>query len=214
MARGTLHSPKPEGQRRRRNAPAHAETILPRDDEVRGQELAELTAGRAFGPETVAWFETWRRSPQAAVFEATDWLRLATLAPIVDAYWRRPSAAALSEIRMNEERLGATVVDRMRAPAGRGRGRHQDRPGPPACRPTPGPPRPARGQVTAKEAAEFALLLGATKPAKSAVAVSALTSVEAFPLDGSSGRWTGASPRSSRTGSFSPTETRQATRTA
>lgn len=115
MARGTLHSPKPDGQRRRRNAPTHGETVLPRDGKVRGPELAELTAGRAFGPETVAWFDTWRRSPQAAVFETTDWLRLATLAPIVDAYWRRPSAAALSEIRMNEERLGATVVDRLRA---------------------------------------------------------------------------------------------------
>lgn len=114
MARGTLHSPKPDGQRRRRNAPTHGETVLPRDGQLRGPELAELTAGRPFGPETVAWFDTWRRSPQAAVFEATDWLRLATLAPIVDAYWRRPSAAALSEIRMNEERLGATVVDWMR----------------------------------------------------------------------------------------------------
>ena len=37
------------------------------------------------------------------------------LAPIVESYLRRPSAAALSEIRMNEERLSATVVDRMRA---------------------------------------------------------------------------------------------------
>lgn len=109
MARGTMHAPKPDDQRRRRNAPTHGETVLPRDGEVRGPEL---TAGRPFGPETVAWFDTWRRSPQAAVFEATDWLRLATLAPIVDAYWRRPSAAALSEIRMNEERLGATVADR------------------------------------------------------------------------------------------------------
>ncbi|MFI7069561.1 phage terminase small subunit [Micromonospora sediminicola] len=115
MGRGTMHAPKNEATRRRRNAPTHGETVLPRDDAVRGPELAELTAGREFRPETTAWFETWRRSPQAAVFEATDWLRLATLAPIVDAYWRRPSAAALSEIRMNEERLGATVVDRMRA---------------------------------------------------------------------------------------------------
>ncbi|MDG4792690.1 hypothetical protein [Micromonospora sp. WMMD1082] len=116
MARGTMHAPKPEGQRRRRNAPTHGETVLPADDgTLRGPELAELTAGREFRAETVAWFDDWRRSPQAAIFERTDWRRLATLAPIVDAYWRRPSAAALSEIRMNEERLGATVVDRMRA---------------------------------------------------------------------------------------------------
>jgi hypothetical protein len=53
--------------------------------------------------------------PQAALFEATDWGRLAMLAPIVEAYYRRPSAAALGEIRMSEERLGATIVDRLRA---------------------------------------------------------------------------------------------------
>lgn len=115
MGRGTMHAPKPDATRRRRNAPTHGETVLPDDEEVRGPSLADLAPGREFRPETNAWFETWRRSPQAAVFIGTDWLRLATLAPIVDAYWKRPSAAALSEIRMNEERLGATVVDRMRA---------------------------------------------------------------------------------------------------
>lgn len=44
-----------------------------------------------------------------------DWARLGLLAAIVESYSRKPSAAALSEIRMNEERLGATFVDRMRA---------------------------------------------------------------------------------------------------
>ena len=52
---------------------------------------------------------------EAAVFEPTDWRRLDSLATIVEAYWRQPSADALSEIRTNEERLGAIVVDRMRA---------------------------------------------------------------------------------------------------
>lgn len=115
MSRGTMHPSKPEGQRRRRNTPTHGETVLPRSDELRGPELAELTGGRVFGPEVLAWYDVWRRSPQAAVFESTDWLRLAMLAPIVEAHFRRPSAAALGEIRMNEERLGATFVDRMRA---------------------------------------------------------------------------------------------------
>lgn len=110
MARGTMHAPKPDGQRRRRNAPTHSDQIVTVDDELRGPELAG-----PFSPSTLAWFETWRRSPQAQLFEETDWSRLVLLAPIVDAYFRRPSAAALSEIRMNEERLGATVVDRMRA---------------------------------------------------------------------------------------------------
>jgi hypothetical protein len=42
-------------------------------------------------------------------------MRLGILAPLVERYALRPSASALSEIRQNEERLGATVVDRMRA---------------------------------------------------------------------------------------------------
>ena len=109
MARGTLHAPKGEG-RRRRNAPTHGEKVVVDDGLVRGPELAG-----EYGPETRAWYETWRRSPQAALFEATDWQRLTLLAAIVDRYFQRPSAAALSEVRMNEERLGATVVDRMRA---------------------------------------------------------------------------------------------------
>lgn len=114
MGRGTMHAPKPDDQRRRRNAPTHGETVLPRDGEIRGPELTALTS-RTFSEDTLAWFDDWRQSPQAAVFELTDWRRLALLAPIVESYLRRPSAAALSEIRMNEERLGATVVDRMRA---------------------------------------------------------------------------------------------------
>jgi len=110
MARGTMHAPKPDGERRRRNAPSHGEHVLTADGEKRGPELVG-----PYTEPTIAWHETWRSSPQAQLFQETDWSRLALLAPIVESYFRRPSAAALSEIRMNEERLGATVVDRMRA---------------------------------------------------------------------------------------------------
>jgi len=47
MARGTMHAPKPDGQRQRRNAPTRGETV-PRDGKVRGPKLSELTAVRAF----------------------------------------------------------------------------------------------------------------------------------------------------------------------
>jgi hypothetical protein len=115
MSRGTLHASKPDGARRRRNAPAHGETKLVRDGLVRGVPHAEATGDDTWLPQTVAWWETWRRVPQSQLFEETDWSRLAMLAAIVDGYWKRPSAAAMGEIRMSEERLGATVVDRMRA---------------------------------------------------------------------------------------------------
>lgn len=117
MARGTMHAPKAEGQRRRRNAPTHDGITVTRDGQLRGPSLAEATGvpDEAWLPQVVAWWNTWRRAPQAQVFEETDWARLVMLAPIVEAYWKRPGAAALGEIRMNEERLGATITDRMRA---------------------------------------------------------------------------------------------------
>lgn len=115
MARGTMHAQKDAATRRRRNAPTHQETTLTRDGKVRGPELEALTGRDDWPVGVTTWYATWRRAPQAQTFEDTDWLRLGMLAPIVEAYLRRPSAAALSEIRMNEERLGATVVDRMRA---------------------------------------------------------------------------------------------------
>lgn len=115
MARGTMTAGKPADQRRNRSKPAHEEISLPRDGVLRGPDLAELT-GRDTWPVAVQiWYTTWRKSPQAAAFEDTDWMRLGMLAPIIEGYFKRPGAAALGEIRMTEERLGATVVDRMRA---------------------------------------------------------------------------------------------------
>lgn len=114
MARGTMHSQKPEGQRRRRNKPTHDTTVYTDEGKVYGPSLEELT-GRSWRAEVEAWFEDWRHMPQARDFERTDWRRLALIAPLVEKMIDNPGAAAMSEIRMNEERLGATVTDRMRA---------------------------------------------------------------------------------------------------
>jgi hypothetical protein len=64
--------------------------------------------------ETVAWFETWANSEQAAEFAATDWQRLLMLAPLVDAYFTKPDRFLMGEIRATESKLGATVEDRKR----------------------------------------------------------------------------------------------------
>lgn len=120
MARGTAHAPKPDGQRRRRNAPATGERVFERTGAVHGPDITDATF-RVDWPEPVrAWWETWRRAPQAAAFEATDWQRLAFLAPLVEslangACSTNEQIKLLSEIRMNEERLGATFTDRQRA---------------------------------------------------------------------------------------------------
>jgi hypothetical protein len=113
--RGTLHAPKPDDQRRRTNAPTHGATVLARDGELRGPELVELTGRADWPPHVVSWFTRWRTSPMAAVFEDTDWSRLGLLAWCIEALAIAPSAALVGEVRMNEERLGATFIDRQRA---------------------------------------------------------------------------------------------------
>jgi hypothetical protein len=114
MARGTMHAGKPDDQRRRRNKPTHETNVYTDDGTVYGPTLEELT-GQTWSAPVEIWFEDWRRMPQARDFLRTDWRRLAMIAPLVQKMQDSPGAAAMSEIRMNEERLGATVVDRMRA---------------------------------------------------------------------------------------------------
>ncbi len=114
MARGTLHAPKTEN-RRRTNAPVHGKIELVRDGVVRGSSLQDASGRADWNPLTIDWWETWRRMPQASIFEPTDWQRLLVLAFLLDSYWLKPQAASLSEIRQNEERLGGTVMDRVRA---------------------------------------------------------------------------------------------------
>jgi hypothetical protein len=106
--------PPPSENRRRRNADTFEgyESAVVSDAEVRGPDLPQADL---YGPQTIAWYETWRRAPQAAVFVPTDWQRLIMLAPLVDAYYLEPSTKLLAEIRLNEGLLGATHADRLRA---------------------------------------------------------------------------------------------------
>lgn len=108
-------APKPAEQRRRRNADPVGSTVLAKSKRPKGPTLIQATGRSKWSKQTQAWWNTWRTSPQAAAFLATDWQRLAMLAPLVERYWFQPQTAILAEIRLNEERLGATVVDRQRA---------------------------------------------------------------------------------------------------
>lgn len=104
-------APKEHHQRERDTRRRQSDVVsVVQDGEIRGPELEG-----PYGDETRAWYLDWQTSPQAVLFTNTDWRRLLLLAPIVESYFRKPSAAALSEIRLNEERLGATYVDRLRA---------------------------------------------------------------------------------------------------
>jgi hypothetical protein len=108
MAAGPLPKAQHARERDTRRRQGDAITLYP-DGVVRGPELPG-----GYQPETVEWYETWRRSPQAQLFQATDWMTLRRLARLYDDDIRRGSAAAKSEIRLAEEKWGATVADRLR----------------------------------------------------------------------------------------------------
>jgi hypothetical protein len=83
-------------------------------DEDVPDKLRKLFKRDSYSVATCRWWDTWVESDQAESFKATDWQRLQMLAPLVEAYFRRPGHNALAEIRQNESLLGATVTDRMR----------------------------------------------------------------------------------------------------
>lgn len=96
--------------------------------EITVSESSEVDAPKLFkrakySVATQRWWDNWATSPQASTFLSTDWERLQMLAPLVEAYWQDPKPSLLAEIRLNEERLGATVRDRqsLRMTVGPGR---------------------------------------------------------------------------------------------
>jgi hypothetical protein len=61
---------------------------------------------RGQSEETKRWWKTWCESPQAALFEDTDWQRLLDLVPLKEAYYGG-KLSLQAEIRRNEASLGA-----------------------------------------------------------------------------------------------------------
>jgi hypothetical protein len=79
------------------------------DGQVRGPELPAF----AWHERTVAWYETWRRSPMAATFIDADWDFLIDTAMLHTEMWNgSPGLAA--EIRLRVGKLAGTPEDRLR----------------------------------------------------------------------------------------------------
>jgi hypothetical protein len=110
-------APKMQHQRERDTRRRQADAVSVADDGVlRGPDFPFDVVPEPH-PATVSWWETWRRAPQAQLFEETDWQTLRRAARLQDAVMTaaKVSAQAVSELRLIEERLGATYVDRQRA---------------------------------------------------------------------------------------------------
>jgi len=113
---GPLPSPihQRESDTRRR---LKARTAVTSDGVVRGPDLIEASGQAEWHDATLRWWNAWRLSAQAQTFLPTDWERLLLIAPLRDVIARnpqRPSTSAIAELRLNEERLGATHADRIR----------------------------------------------------------------------------------------------------
>jgi hypothetical protein len=103
-------APKDPEKRRRRNADPVPATVVAADGEARGPDLPD---GVDWPAQTLVWWETWRRSPQAQAFTETDWSFLLDTALLHSRLWSGEASAA-PELRLRVAKFGATPEDRAR----------------------------------------------------------------------------------------------------
>jgi hypothetical protein len=111
---GNGPAPKDPAKRRRRNADPVPTTCVQADGRVRGPRLPPLADGEAWHPRTLAWWATWRKSPQAQAFTGTDWDFLLDTALMHHTMWSKGRWEFASEVRLRAGKLGATPEDRLR----------------------------------------------------------------------------------------------------
>ena len=104
-------APKPTASRERDLRRKTAGAVELNDDgQTRGPDLpADLEWPAA----TRDWWETWRNSPQAQTFVATDWSFLLDTAMLHAEYWLGDRSLA-AELRLRMAKFGTTPEDRMR----------------------------------------------------------------------------------------------------
>lgn len=113
------HGMAPKGTRSRARDSRARDAEMQRveaDGEIRGPMLPEgvLPDDDDWHPRTRQWWETWRRSPQAAVFIETDWDFLLDTALLHHVMWTKGRWEFASEVRLRAAKYGATPEDRMR----------------------------------------------------------------------------------------------------
>jgi hypothetical protein len=65
-------------------------------------------------PQTVDWWEMWKRSAQADTFTESDWSFLADTALMHTAMWSKGQWTLAAEVRLRVAKFGATPEDRAR----------------------------------------------------------------------------------------------------
>jgi hypothetical protein len=109
-------APKDPSVRRRRNADPAPTVEVSVDGEQRGPNLPidVLPNHEQWHPRTREWWRTWRESPQAQTFTATDWDFLIDTALMHHTMWSQGRWEFASELRLRAAKFGATPEDRLR----------------------------------------------------------------------------------------------------
>lgn len=103
--------PKDPTTRARRNAdPVPTRHLAP---DATPASAPDLPSDVEWHPRTLAWWETWRSSGQAAELTATDWDFLLDTALLHTKFWNGNDKVA-SELRLRVAKFGATPEDRAR----------------------------------------------------------------------------------------------------
>lgn len=90
-------------------------TTVVDDGLLRGPDLpADVLGGQDWHLRTQVWWDTWRRSPQAATFTATDWDFLIDTALMHHTMWAKGRWEFAAELRLRAGKFGATPEDRAR----------------------------------------------------------------------------------------------------
>ena len=111
---------KPDDMRIRRNKPVEKTPTMPEwDGIIRGPELPPTDPqGRSWDDNTLRWYETWRKSPQAVYAMDTDWEGMYMAAVLHNTVMNGVSHTAMvgltGEIRKREGSFGGSIEDRRR----------------------------------------------------------------------------------------------------
>lgn len=104
----------PETRARRNRDSMSPEQTVSVDGQLRGPELPNVLEDDSWHPRTLAWWDTWRRSPQAQTFLATDWEFLIDTALMHHTMWSKGRWEFAAELRLRAAKFGATPEDRLR----------------------------------------------------------------------------------------------------
>lgn len=105
-------APKNPAKRARRNADPVPTTLL-RQESAKPPRLPARSPIGPWPAATKAWWETWKKSPQAEHFGSTDWSFLLDTATLHARLWRGDVSVA-AELRLRVAKFGATMEDRAR----------------------------------------------------------------------------------------------------